>query len=196
MARRAKASTNGLPVRDQLGLFAHEVDVLSQRRLVRDGMDASFTVSFDRMKGMSIRVNEVDEEDLRAYLTGFRKFISEGEPVFLNHIYNLLDQRLTSPDLKQQLRESRAYWKEAFKGKGMKVTFNERDLTPEYVMDLLINGEIFHTDWQKRQTLRSIWPTELTRFMVNNLIVEATRVLFYVGNVVQFALHENLIAES
>lgn len=185
---------NQLSAVDQLGLFDYQVDQLGQRRLVADGLRNSFNISWDQAQGLQVTVTQHDEEDLRSFLVDFRKFVLRKEATNLDRIYNLCETAVTSDDLRQRLRRSREVWKDAQRGSGIRIVFNERDLTPTHVMDLWLNGYYFHNDDGKLAELRSIWPYEIARFRFMNFLVDATRQVFYVGSVVRLALREGMVA--
>ena len=181
-------------VREQLELFNARVEELRNSRLIRKGFNPAITISWDRMQGLRFQSEEPDEEDLRSFLLTFRQFISEGEPVFLNRICNLCLRSLTSDELKGYLVESREAWRQAQRSSGVKLIHNNQELTPEYVTDLWINGYYFHSDGDKLSRLKQLLPHEgmLVRNQFLSYLVDATRQVIYVGNVVTIALKENL----
>jgi len=132
--------------------------------------------------------------NLRAFCTDYRKFTSPDEPVFINRIYNILEARLTDDYLREQLRKSREGWRKAQRG-AMSFTINDQRITPEHVMDLFINGWVFHMDSAKRQEFLRLWPNPLSRFQLQNLIADACAQLFYMRNLIRFALREGAITQ-
>src|SRR5262249_13833321 len=144
------------------------------------------TISWGRMEGLRFKSSTPDEDDLRSFLTIFRKFISDRELVFLYRVYNICQQHITSDTVKGYLIRSREIWKDALKHTGIKLTINRKEFTPEYVTDLWINGYYFHDDAEKITVLKSLLPHErmLVKNQFLNVVVDATRQVFYVGNVV------------
>ena len=86
----------------------------------------------------------------------FGQFISNNEPVFLYKIYNLCQKHLINDKLKEYLIKSREAWKQAQKSTGIILKYNERELTPEYITDLWINGYYFHSDINKLHILNHL----------------------------------------
>jgi hypothetical protein len=194
MARRGSYSSS-LSDRELLEKFDTVFqEMLATSRFLATTPGASLSVSFNRVKGMEIRINELDENDLKAYLTDFRKFTLSNDDLNLFRIFRILDQSLTNDDLRQQLRLARQDWKDKLTKGGIKMTFNDVDLTPEYVIDLLINGWVFHSDHQAWVKFREPWGNPITKFQVNNVIVDGTRVLLFRGHAVRIALRDNLLA--
>lgn len=182
-------------VLEQFKLFRARVEQLSRTRLIRNGFNPGITIRWDRMQGLRFESREPDEEDLRSFLLTFRQFVSDNEPVFLTRIYNLCQQYLTSDKLKGRLIKSREYWKQVQKNIGIKLVFNKRELTPEYVTDLWINGYYFHNDENKMSMLRRLLPHErmLVRNQFLNFLLHATQQIFYVRNIITVALKEGLL---
>lgn len=183
---------------DRLALYVERAQELEDCRLVRRGFNPGLTIKWDRMSGLRFESREPDEEDLRSFLITFRQFISDDEPVYLNRIYNLCQQFLTGDDLKGYLVQARAAWKETQKRSGLRVVLNGRELTPEFVTDLWINGYYFHNDGEKRAVLKRLVPHErmLVRYCFLDFLVEATRQVLYVANVVRVALRKGLLADG
>lgn len=183
---------------EQLKLYRARVEELTDTRLIRNGLNPGITISWDRMSGLQFKSREPDEEDLRSFLLTFRQFVSDKEPVFLNKIYNICQRDIRSDKLKVRLSESRAAWKLAQKRSGLKLIFNGRELTPEYVTDLWINGYYFHNDEAKISKLKSLLPHEkmLVRNQFLNFLVDATRQAFYIGNIITVALKEGLLKSN
>ena len=78
----------------------------------------------------------------------------------------------------------------------MKITFDDREWTPEYVLDLWINGVYFHNDEEKRRTLDGLIPEArtLARYAFLDLIVEGVRHIFYVAHLIQYARNNSLLS--
>ena len=180
-----------MELRDQFGLFVRRAQELQSMRLIRnDALRANMNWRWDHIEGMSLTVENPDEEDLRSYLLTLRQFISPDEPVFMNKVYNLAQQHLTSDELRNNLREAREHWKFVQKGSGITITFDERQMTPEHVTDLWINGWYFHNNEAKRRELLTMMPFEsmVARWRFLNHVVDASRQVLYYGQVFNIGL--------
>ena len=180
---------------DQLNLFKLRVDELRQTKIVKDGFNSSITMKYEAEKGLHFQSVHPDEEYFRSFLLTFRKFVSEKEPIYLNRIYNICQQYLTNEKHKEYLVKSRNIWKDALKSSGFKLTLNGKEMSPEVVTDLWINGYYFHDDIEKVNTLNGMLPHErmLIKNQFENFIIEAVRVVLYVGNIVTVSLKEGEI---
>ena len=150
------------------------------------------------MKGMEMEFVHPDEELLRSYLMIFRLFMLKKEPIHLNRIYNICHKVITSEKIRGYLIDSRKHWKESQKSTGIKIKFNNREMTPEYVMDLLINGYYFHNDTEKYQELSKYMP--YVQMIAKNqflfFLKDATQQILYLNHIIKFCLREDLINDS
>lgn len=103
-------------------------------------------MKWDHLAGMSIGCSQPDEDDLRSFLTIFRKFISQESPIYIYKIFNLCQQHIMDDNIKHDLAEARRGWGNQLKYGFMKLTFNGKDLAPEFLNDLWINAVYFHDD--------------------------------------------------
>lgn len=181
-------------IREQLELYKARAEELRHTYLIRRCFNPSITIKWDRMQGLRFESKEPNEEHLRSFLITFRQFISNEEPVFLYRIHNLCQQYLTSDELKGYLVTARKAWKETQKNTGLKLIFSGHELTPEYVTDLWINGFYFHNDQKKRSILKSLLPHErmFVRNQFLNFLMEGTRQVLYLSNIITYALKEDL----
>ena len=179
---------------EQLKLFNARSEELRNTRLIRNGFNPAISIQWNNMQGLRFNSREPDEDDLRSFLITFRQFISVKEPVFLYIIYQLCQLHLISDELKGCLIKSREAWKKAQKNTGIKLTINGLELTPEYVTDLWINGYYFHNNSKKMFELKRLLPQEsmLVRNHFLNFLVDATRQILYVSNIITIALKEDL----
>jgi hypothetical protein len=185
-----------LSTRDRLGLFVQRVEELSQRRLVRQGMNSEHTIKWDAIsQQLTYQAIEPDEEDLRSFLLIFRQFISDREPVFINEVFNDCIRFLNSSQLQEYLKKARKKWKNSFRHMGaFHIVVNERNLTGEYVLDLWINGYYFHNDIYKAAELRRLLTNQLplVRMQFLTILTDLTRIILYVGNVIRYGFREGL----
>jgi hypothetical protein len=186
-----------LSTRERLELFTQRVAELRDRRLVRNGMNTRYTVSWTQVSRLLTQQTiEPDEEDLRSFLLVFRQFISDREPVFISRAFNDCLRLLDSGDLREQLAQAQEAWRNAFRGMGaLHVTIDGRNLTGEYVLDLWINGYYFHNDSNKTAELRRYIATQdlpLVRFQFLSALAALTDIILYLGAVVEYSLREGL----
>ena len=186
-----------LSTRERLELFGQRVIELSERRLVRNGMNTQLNISWDATSQLlSQRTLEPDEEDLRSFLLLFRHFISEKEPLFLNRVMNDCLQFLESSELKEGVKKAKDEWKQVFYKIGaFQIMIDNQKLTGEYVLDLWINGYYFHNDSDKAAEIRRYITNNdlpIVRMQFLSVLSALTQIIFYVGSVVNYCLRQGL----
>lgn len=197
MSRRKRStSTSGFGVREQLELFVAKARELEDGRLFRNDPTHSFSMRWNRVEGLQFASREPNEEDLRSFLLTFRQFISNDEPIYLFRIYNLCQQHLTSDAFKGYLIESRKIWKRQLQKGGFYLTYNGREVTPEQVTDLWINGYYFHNDPSKLRMLRNLLPHEqmVLRFLFLEHILASAQQVMYVSFIIKAAFRDGLLS--
>lgn len=181
---------------EQLRYFCYEADKLRQEPLVRKGWDNSFTLNFDRTRGLSMALRQPEELEFRSLLLALRRFVAAGEPVFLDRIYNLCERHITSDHLRDLFRDARQKWKQAQRSSGMKLIHNGRELTPPYVADLWINGHYFHSDPEKLRELRLISTFGLDRFAFVGFVGDTLQQTMYLDNVIRHAFQDRALTAA
>lgn len=90
---------------------------------------------------------DVNRQELRSYLTGFRQLISNDDPVFLPLILRLLPRHVDDPELRDRLGRALDSWKAA---QGMPSAFAPLVMGPyasgRETARLYMNGGVFHSD--------------------------------------------------
>lgn len=185
-----------LPVAQRLGLFLARVDELLDTRMVRQGgLNVGFSVNADRVKGTSFEFREPDEDDLRSFLLTFRQFVSGNESVFVNRVHTVCWQCISSDQLKAELSRAQHNWRTATRTGSIQYVENGISNSPEKVLDLWINGHYFHNDRRKVAELSRLtgFGALLTRQIFLSYLVEATRYILLLRNVIVVARKEGLL---
>lgn len=180
-----------------LNLFLARADELVSTRLVTSGgLSTSFNMKFERMKLGTFSISNPDEEQLRSFLLTFRQFVSKGEPILIDAVHNRVWQALAAGNLREQLAEARDHWKQQRRRGPMALIMDEVTYTPEFILDLWINGYYFHNDSRKAETLRRLDPVGglFVRHVFLDHLVEATRYVVFLRNVIRVARSEGLLS--
>jgi hypothetical protein len=178
----------------QLETFVKRVEELRRLPLVMEGQGVGWSLNVNKTKGISVRLNLLDENDLRSFLLTFRQFIAPQEDIQLNKVYNTCFLELkTTNNLRERLVESRKIWKEALEKAG-NIKFEERMYSGEQAALLWMNGYYFHSDLEKYEQLERLlhrgWPYVQMHF--GNFVVDATKVIIHTGHLVAYARRNNL----
>jgi len=178
---------------EKLQLYRETVDELCETNLVKKGLNSSASIKVSEKHGIQYETTWPDVDNLRSFLLTFRKFISDGEPIFLNHILNLCIKSVKDKTLKEDLIKGQKVWKQICKSP-MGILKGE-SYSPKDRVNLYLNGEFFHSDKKKRQILKSLKPNleMLYRSEFIAFLVEATHIIFYVDNIIKIAINKGLV---
>lgn len=197
MPRRGKSKNAPvLSVREQLELFLERGTELWDSRVRRlSGLNFSINIKGKADDdSVTFKFTEPDIEDFRSFLLTFRQFISNDEPVYLFKIYNLCQLHITDDKCKEVLAEARSIWQELLKksGSGITLTVDNKELTPEDITDLWINGHYFHNNIEKRRFLKSLEPHLLdgAKAIFFDHVIETTKVIKHLGENIDVALRQ------
>jgi len=177
---------------EQLNLFQAKAEELRDSKLLRKGFDLNVTINWNKMQGINFMARQPDETELRAFLLTFRQFISKKEPIFIYRIYNLCQKSLVNDKFKEHLIKSRSIWEHAQKSCGINFIYNGQKISPEYAVNLWVNGYYFHSDEEKLKTLHYMLPPGrmLSRFQFLSFIQDATRQILYLDNIIKISFKE------
>ncbi len=137
---------------------------------------------------------EPDEDEFRSFLLTFRQFISEEEPVFLNHMYNICSKHLTSDELKDLVAGSRKIWANAQKVSGIPLIIGGTEMPALKVWKIWIDGRYFHNDLRYQQILDQASPEvlKLLRFNFLNFVGKTSECIAWLFGFIVQTLNENM----
>jgi len=140
--------------------FLDCVEELKSRPFILKGLhDFEFRIDFQRETGKIIcEFNEADQEHFRSFLLTFRKFLLKNEPAYIDSFLNTCRQFVKSGqiELREVLEEFKMIWGYQYRKGTIQITSGNLNLTPEYVLDLWLNGQYFHnSDQQKIEQLKN-----------------------------------------
>jgi hypothetical protein len=146
--------------RQRLALFCDACDKTAGSRFIRTFFDQPHHIFMGTLPDGRV-VDEYpryDDDDFRAFLTHYRKLRLNKEPTQLFRIMNILKSKANEADrsmldyLKNEINEEgRCWWGSMHPDEGYSDT-----LTQEHLEDLILNGEVFHSDIQKRNDLARV----------------------------------------
>ena len=144
---------------------------------------------------LTCRSVEPNEELLRSYLLTFRKFVSKDEPVYISYIHGLCRKHFTSDELHRSINQCQDGWKRTLENNGVKLVINSKEISPEHLGDLWINGHYFHDDPEKLQELNRYLSASFifARHEFLAYVLEATRVIGGTGYAIKAALRDGSV---
>jgi hypothetical protein len=102
---------------------------------------------------------------------------------------------VTDEQVKWQVSEARKLWRTSLKEEGFELVINGNTFTPEDVLELMINGDYFHSDASHRADLKRMGPRgeQLARALFFLSVVPQAKYIFYLDGVLTHCLREGLI---
>lgn len=185
-------------IEEQLSLFVQRVDEIRRRPLIQNEFNPGISINLDKISGLKFVLRQPNEDILRSFLLTFRQFLLNDEPINMNRIYNICDRYITSDKLRESLRHSRRKWKVEMKRGHFSLNISGENFTPEFIIDLWVNGFYFHTDERKYKRLCKLVPYEklLTKYLFLDFMVEAIRQLIFTSNIIRHALSSGYISTN
>jgi len=169
---------------------------LKTRPFILNGLDTfQFQIKFDEAGQPSCELREADEELFRSFLMTFRKFIMKGD-ADIDWVLNFCRKHV-KPDqknLKETLEEIKEIWKYQYRKGTVQMRVGNVNLSPEYALDLFINGQYFHSnDNQKSEQLRKLSEQSIPCARIQLLwsLPGLTKIILATGSIVSKALKEN-----
>ena len=128
----------------------------------------------------------------------WRKFFLKREaPINLDSILNLGHLCITNDEYRERLSEARAVSKEVRTRPFMALQVNGKTLTPEETADVWINATMFHEDEEKTVVLEQMTPESFAAVLFErgflDYVIDMTRIILYVGEVIRAAVEEGVI---
>ncbi|OQX27554.1 MAG: hypothetical protein BWK80_04775, partial [Desulfobacteraceae bacterium IS3] len=99
--------------------------------------------------------------------------------------------------IKNELIEIRKLWLNEKKVGGIKLIYNDKKLSPEETTNYWINGFYFHNDMNKMSLLNNLLCHEkiILRAIFLDHLIQATKYVFAVGDILKKVLNENMFLE-
>jgi len=178
----------------QNSIFEGNVEELSKTNLAQKGLKTRLSYHEDPVSGLQMELVEPDEDEFRSFLLTFRQFISEEEPVFLNHMYNICSKHLTSDELKDLVAGSRKIWANAQKVSGIPLIIGGTEMPALKVWKIWIDGRYFHNDLRYQQILDQASPEvlKLLRFNFLNFVGKTSECIAWLFGFIVQTLNENM----
>jgi hypothetical protein len=188
----------------RLALFRERAEELRQARFLRATLAAGYELKIESklMPGSedlfesTFSISSYDHEDLRSFLTLFRRFFFKDDPVVnLFSIYNICHQYLMNEQYKSYLAKSRQIATYVLRTSRFHLNINDQDMTPEDVSDAWINGYYFHDNIDHYIFLKSLPPHAhmVLHVYFFDYLRDMTKQILYVSNIVNAALNEGSV---
>ena len=192
---RRKTTARTLTTEERLRLFGERVKEMRELPYVKQGTPCKFHVGADSSAGtIEYEKQQPEEENLRSFLLLFRHFISKSEPVFIRRVFNDCYRCLTDEFLKTQLAKARDDWDRRMDSGPFTMSVRGEEFSPEYALDLWINGHYFHNDPDKAEALAELGmdSLDLAYLQLTTSLPGLTLIVAYIGMLVDDAFERGL----
>jgi hypothetical protein len=159
------------------------------------GLNVGLRISGEIGEPLSLSLQQPDERLLRSFLMTFRQFVLNNEDVYLPKIHNILWRRIESDEIREHLAAARQRWNGSRKVGSVGFEADAVRFAPADMLDLWLNGHYFHSDSRKEAELERLDPIKaiFTRHLMLDLVVETTRYIRDLANVIVVARREGLL---
>jgi hypothetical protein len=180
----------------RLSLFCERAQELRESIFIQEGGNIGVTLKWDKAEGLRIIEKKINSTNLKAYLVTFRQFFLKKEPIFIFAIYNLCLRHITNDRYREYLARSRDILKKSLRYRGVPIIYNGVEKSAQHIMDLMINGVLFHSsDEDKMKEVQALLPHEKAfyRFNFLNVILDAAKQIIYVESIIRASIAEGSI---
>jgi len=180
---------------EAIRMFLERVQRVEGNSIVRQQVGSQLQVSWRQGEPLRFQSTEPNEESLGALLLVLRPLVVLGESINLGAIFDIGERRLRTDDHRRALREGREAWRIAQRKGMLALRINERDLSPEYVMRLWINGYYFHAEPALEAELRGMAGPgrTLSKHVFLDYIYRALECVIWTASVLQDAIDRDVL---
>jgi hypothetical protein len=197
MTRYNRQSRKDMTYLQGIQTFLSTVEELKERPFILEGLyEYHFHISVDERGGqITCEMQEGNQEHFRSFLLTFRKFILNDEPSNVDWVLNTCRRFVLEEkkELIEALDRLKTIWRYRYREGVIKMRTRGLDLTPEYVLDLWLNGQYFHCDNpQKNQELKELLSQDIpsVKIQLRWSLPLLTDIILRIGAVVSQGLHE------
>ena len=190
MGRRAQERRDDL---ERLRAFHDRATRVGESTLVKHSVGSSLNVRWQQGSPITWTTREPSDDVLESLLVRIRPMLSQGD-INLFAIHGVCEQRLSNPEMRFFLRDVRAEWSRSQRQGIMGLRIDQRDVRPDHVADLFINGYYFHDEPFKAAELETIVGEArlLTRHLFLDYVYRAVEVVYSTNDVVRIGLERDL----
>jgi hypothetical protein len=181
----------------RFSLFCDRAQELRDSQFYREGSNLQMSVKWDKAEGLRIIEQEINITSLKAYLVTFRQFFLKKEPIFIFGIYNLCLKYIANDKYKEYLVKSRDILEKKLRSSGVPIIHNGVEKSAQHIMDLIINGLLFHSSDERKMTeALALRPHEMPFYRYNflNVIWDATYQIECVDRIIRASIREGSIS--
>jgi len=187
---------------EQLRNFLIAAAELEASEFVQQGMPTKLNLSWNQ-EGVRVAAEAPTKPLLAECFIIARQFAAnEGDPVFLDTIFNLCERHITDPVLREHARSIRQSWANVKRG-AMRLRISDgpedpgRAVAPTAIAGLW-EGHLFHGDPEDRAALASLDPLSKALFetMFHHFLTGVVEVVLYTASFLAHVLDKGLVSDT
>lgn len=143
---------------DTLTRFVQRVDrVTSHSALQRpQAFSPSWSFSWERGADAEFTREGLSDEEFEGVLTRLRPLITADDALAVRKVWNILETALDGDEYRQAARGLRQALRAAMRSSGFGYVVDDENVPPELLLDLVMNGQVFHDDIDKAERLQRL----------------------------------------
>ena len=155
------------------------------------GIPCHISLSSQIGEELRVQVDIPDNDDLSILLHRLRPFILDDEPASFVKVASIIGRRVSTPYVRQLLREQRALYDGRRFLRTIQIASNETILNSDRVLRGWLNSHEYHRDPDKREAIDELFaatPGKLLQGILVNMLVEKVRAIHNVAALVALLL--------
>ena len=164
----------------KLLLFKQKICQLQKVSIVKDGFNVGVDFKYKQEQGLEIKGRFPNEDSVKSLLMSLRFFLNNDEPLFFYKICNILYLG-TNGEIRKEAAQIRKIFSDILHNPPINFVENGKTLSPEKIINLWINGEYFHVDEEKAQTLFDLYNSmgDFIKYLLLDPLVQIVKLLIY-----------------
>ncbi|OAD20873.1 hypothetical protein THIOM_003400 [Candidatus Thiomargarita nelsonii] len=139
--------------------FTENVEQLYHTRLVSNGLPSLKRLSWNDESGITVETNDIEMEDVYAFLHKLRPHILQKEPASFERTCSIIGKRFHSPEMRQHLKYVRNLYNKGEYSKYFQLSVGNLPLFSDEALSHWLNGIEYHQDSEKRKSVKEIEET-------------------------------------
>ena len=199
---RNKSSESKRTPEEQIRLFIEISQELRESRLFSEGLKTSIEINWNSdSDSLQSKLKNHDTDDLRSFLTIFRKFTANTSDLQVNKIYKLCPHYLSDIELKKLIADDFEVWRNIQnksewdeKRISLKFKLDGKEYLPKEFAEKWMNGFVFHDSLEAKSFFKDLSPPLLDniKYSINGYINSSTTHILNFAEGINAALKQGL----
>ncbi|MGE3074429.1 MAG: hypothetical protein AB7N24_14360 [Dehalococcoidia bacterium] len=163
---------------ERLSEFQRITRELLNRSAVTSGLGISWELKGNQSESAHVEIDGPDEDQLRSFMMDLRKLLSNESPAHFPAVLSAARRAYPDSESMEWWTTLGKDWKQALDSSPVALSLNGVVYSPRRLLDLWINGELFHDDPMKQREWRALSadPFGFHRIALNMTVVHLVQV--------------------